>query len=81
MAGPLMLNGEKVYIPMATTEGCLVASTNRGCKAITQSGGCKAFIVNDGITRAPCLKCLSAEQAVALAKWSEGEGKQALKER
>ncbi|GMI06280.1 hypothetical protein TrLO_g11995 [Triparma laevis f. longispina] len=79
MAGPLMLNGEKVFIPMATTEGCLVASTNRGCKAITASGGCKAFIVNDGITRAPCLKCLSAEQAVALAKWSEGEGSQALK--
>jgi len=34
-----------VYIPMATTEGCLVASSNRGAKAITQGGGAKARIV------------------------------------
>lgn len=38
VAGPLLLNGTNVTIPMATTEGCLVASAHRGCKAITESG-------------------------------------------
>ncbi|PWZ27417.1 3-hydroxy-3-methylglutaryl-coenzyme A reductase [Zea mays] len=36
---PLLLDGRRLYVPMATTEGCLVASTNRGCKAIAESAG------------------------------------------
>lgn len=69
VVGPLTLNGEPVYVPMATTEGCLVASTNRGCKAISSSGGCQTVLLKDGITRAPCLRMPSALRAGALKSW------------
>lgn len=69
IVGPLILNGEPTYIPMATTEGCLVASTNRGCKAISSSGGCQSVLLKDGITRAPCLRMPSALRAAALKAW------------
>ncbi len=38
VVGPLLLNNQLVHVPLATTEGALVASTHRGCKAITESG-------------------------------------------
>lgn len=71
MAGPITLNGESVYIPMATTEGCLVASTNRGCKAISQGSGASSTILKDGITRAPLVRLPSARQAAEVALWIE----------
>jgi hydroxymethylglutaryl-CoA reductase (NADPH) len=71
MVGPMTINGESFYIPMATTEGCLVASTNRGAKAITEGGGACAVVVKDGITRAPCVRMPSAREAAALKLWCE----------
>ena len=63
IAGPLTVNfssneSENIYLPLATTEGALVASTNRGCKALTQSGGVK--IVKSeykGMSRSIAIKC------------------------
>lgn len=39
VAGPLLLDDKQVHVPLATTEGCLVASTNRGCRALSVSIG------------------------------------------
>lgn len=54
IAGPLKIKefGE-FFVPLATTEGALVASVNRGCKAITLSGGASVITQKIGITRAP----------------------------
>ena len=69
IVGPLTLNNQPIYIPMATTEGCLVASTNRGCKAISVSGGCFSVLLKDAITRAPCLRFATAVRAAECKKW------------
>lgn len=70
VAGPLLINNEPIYVPMATTEGCLIASANRGCKAITASGGCYSIVLKDAITRAPCLQMPSALRAGQLKRWT-----------
>ncbi|KAK1259733.1 3-hydroxy-3-methylglutaryl-coenzyme A reductase 3 [Acorus gramineus] len=66
IAGPLVLDGVEYYVPMATTEGCLVASTNRGFKAISVSGGAESVILRDGMTRAPAVRFGSAKKAAQL---------------
>jgi hydroxymethylglutaryl-CoA reductase (NADPH) len=69
IAGPLLVNGRHVHLPMATTEGCLVASTHRGCKAITQSGGATSMVLADGMTRGPVVRLPSAKRAAELKAW------------
>lgn len=66
IAGPLLLDGLEYSVPMATTEGCLVASTNRGCKAIYVSGGATSMVLRDGMTRAPVVRFATAKRAAEL---------------
>ncbi|KAJ8905959.1 hypothetical protein NDN08_002460 [Rhodosorus marinus] len=69
LVGPLHIDGEVLHVPMATTEGTLVASTNRGCKAISLSGGVETTLVADGITRAPCVQLPSVREAAIVKRW------------
>lgn len=73
VAGPILVNGKTHYLPMATTEGALVASTSRGAKAIVESGGCVTEIVRDGMTRAPVFVCKSAKEAHEIQKFCENK--------
>uniref|UniRef100_A0A6Q2Z3Q3 3-hydroxy-3-methylglutaryl coenzyme A reductase n=1 Tax=Esox lucius TaxID=8010 RepID=A0A6Q2Z3Q3_ESOLU len=81
VAGPLHLDGKQFQVPMATTEGCLVASTNRGCRAIALGGGASSRILADGMTRGPVIRCPSACLAAEVKGWLEStEGYQAIKD-
>jgi len=75
VAGPLQVAGEyadaSYYLPLATTEGALIASVNRGCRAITKAGGAEVRIQRDGMTRAPVFACDSVPHAVEAARWVE----------
>ena len=57
IAGPLLVNGEHAqgdfYVPLATTEGTLVASYNRGMKMLREAGGVTTTILDDAMQRAP----------------------------
>lgn len=81
VAGPLHLDGKQFQVPMATTEGCLVASTNRGCRAIALGGGASSRILADSMTRGPVVRLPSACQAAEVKVWLESaDGYQAIKE-
>lgn len=67
-AGPLILDGVKYYVPMATTEGALVASTNRGCKVISIRG-VTSEVEDIGMTRAPCVRFTNIHRAYAAKCW------------
>jgi len=71
VAGPLLIDGQQYTVPMATTEGALIASTTRGCKAITRSGGASSVVTNNGMTRAPLVRFPNAKRAAELKDWLE----------
>ncbi|KCZ71736.1 NADP-dependent hydroxymethylglutaryl-CoA reductase [Candidatus Methanoperedens nitroreducens] len=84
VAGPLLINGEyasgRYYIPLATTEGALVASTHRGCSVITACGGANVRIFKDEMTRAPVFRANDVIGVKRLVEWVK-ENFQRLKEK
>jgi len=73
VAGPLRVAGGaadgEFYLPLATTEGALVASVNRGCSAITAAGGATARVVESGMTRAPVFRVADVAEAEEVLAW------------
>jgi hydroxymethylglutaryl-CoA reductase (NADPH) len=61
---------ERVHVPLAHTEGGLTASLTRGSLA---AGTVHTYVLHDRITRDSCFVCADAAEAVALARWVEGE--------
>ena len=72
-AGPLTVNGEHAQgdflIPMATTEGTLVASYNRGIALLNACGGVKTTVVGDAMQRAPVFVFDDARQGREFVRW------------
>ncbi len=73
LAGPLLVNGEhakgEFFVPLATTEGTLVASYNRGMKLLHVSGGVMVTVVDDAMQRAPVFVFASAREARDFGVW------------
>ena len=74
-AGPITINGEHAQgdflIPLATTEGTLVASYNRGIKVVNLSGGTQVTVVGDAMQRAPVFVFEDARAGRDFLRWVE----------
>jgi hydroxymethylglutaryl-CoA reductase (NADPH) len=75
VAGPLRINGEhaqgEFYVPLATTEGTLVASYNRGMRVLSECGGVRTTVVEEHMQRAPVFIFDDALAAREFGAWVE----------
>ena len=73
VVGPVAVDGGAVagepYLPLATTEGALVASVNRGCAAIRAAEGATARVLKNAMTRAPVFRVEDVAEASETAAW------------
>ena len=73
IAGPIRIVGEHAqgdfYVPLATTEGTLVASYNRGMRLLTECGGARSTVVEECMQRAPVFIHPDAQQAREFGRW------------
>ena len=74
-AGPLRVRGEhadgEFLIPLATTEGTLVASYNRGIKLLNLCGGVYSCVIGDSMQRAPVFVFDNAREGREFVRWVE----------
>ncbi|MFY0594668.1 hydroxymethylglutaryl-CoA reductase [Roseivirga sp.] len=73
IAGPIKVNGEhaqgEYLVPLATTEGTLVASYNKGIKLVNEVGGVNCRVIQDSMQRAPVFIFDTLIKAVDFGKW------------
>ena len=73
LAGPLRIHGEHArgdfYVPLATTEGTLVASYNRGMRLLTENGGVRSTVVDEEMQRSPAFILSDALHAREFGIW------------
>ena len=74
-AGPLLVHGEhasgEYFVPLATTEGTLVASYGRGMRLTRAAGGVTATVIDDAMQRAPVFVFEDARAARDFGQWVE----------
>lgn len=75
IVGPLIVHGDEVdggvLVPLATTEGALIASINRGCRALYRSGGALVHVEDVGMTRAPVFRTSGINETRDFLRWVE----------
>ncbi len=75
ITGPIPILGEHVdedediYVPLATTEGALIASISRGCRALREAGGAVVRVDDVGMTRAPVFRTGGVEETRRFTRW------------
>jgi hydroxymethylglutaryl-CoA reductase (NADPH) len=73
LAGPLLIDGEhakgEFFVPLATSEGTLVASYNRGMRLLSESGGVKTTVVEQFMQRSPVFILDDAKKARDFGDW------------
>jgi hydroxymethylglutaryl-CoA reductase (NADPH) len=72
-AGPLLVDGEhakgEFYVPMAATEGTLIASYSRGMRLTREAGGIRTTVIDEAMQRAPLFVFRDARAARAFGRW------------
>ena len=74
IAGPLSVDASdgplEVYVPMATTEGAMVASYSRGMRLLREGGPTRSRVVREGLSQHPILVYPDGAAAERAARWT-----------
>ncbi|HPF15052.1 MAG TPA: hydroxymethylglutaryl-CoA reductase [Planctomycetota bacterium] len=74
IAGPLCVHTSsgwrEVYVPMATSEGAMVASYSRGMRLLKDAGGARARVLTEGLSQHPMLLYADGATAQRGGEWA-----------